>query len=497
MAGPYGVTLQGFVRPRLVDIQKDLNDSLINTFGATTNTAARSVFGQISGIVAERLDLLWQGLEDDYDSKYRDTAFGASLDGVGSNSGIPRLEPLASTVINVKLFGTAGTPIPSTAQFSVQGSPTNVFNLNAPVTLLAGQNCVQRVAFSAVPTVGQWQWSLNGHQTTLLAFNANAAAFQAAIHALPPMAFCSGCTVTGDYTAGFTINFLGEGTGGLMVQPQALISVNTLAAGMTAIVVTPSTMVAGIDQANVAVTATGTGPKLANAATLINIVTPLTGLDAVLNIVDAVQGRDLESDNAYRFRQEQELQIAGAGTVEAIRSRLLSVLNVTAVIVFENFTEIYDVNGRPPKSFEAVVEGGTDADIANMLWKVKPAGIRPDGSTAYTILDSMGLSHVMRFSRPTLLPVYLSPQITTDGNYPVNGDELVAQALVTAGNLLGIGKEVVLSPYLMSVLAAIPGIQNVELFAGTAPNPGTDNNILVAPNEVATFDTSRVNTVHV
>ena len=48
--------------------------------------------------------------------------------------------------------------------------------------------------------------------------------------------------------------------------------------------------------------------------------------------------------------------------------------------------------GRPPKSFEAVVEGGSDQAVAQEIWLTKPAGIETYGNVnngnGITILDS-------------------------------------------------------------------------------------------------------------
>lgn len=491
----FGITQNGFSIPQLVDVLDQVNQALIATFGANIDLTPRSNFGQIAGVFSEREYLLWAAMQDGYNSQYPDTAFGVSLDNVGAISGIPRLGALPSVIQGVKLFGTAGTVVPgTTTQFMVQGSPIGIFQLDAAVTLLAGQSSIQHIAFSLVPTVGQWQLSLNGHTTTLLAYNANAAAVQTAIQALQ---FASGCTVTGDYTAGFTINFLGAGTGGFMVQPLFQVVFNTLESGITVVSVTPSMTQPGIDQASVNVTATSTGPILANAGTLNTIVTPISGLNGVLNVIDAVVGRDVETDNAYRARRAVTLQVAGAGTVEAIRSRLLALLGVTAVIVFENTTNIPDLDGRPPHSFEAIVQGGDTTAIANLLWQIKPAGIATDGSIPIVITDSQGQVHTIRFSRPTDLNIYVHLILTVDTNFPLNGDAAATQAIVTSGNALGIGTEVIVIPKLISSIAGIPGIQDAVLLIGLAPSPTLSDNILVAPNQIAVFDSSRINVTHI
>lgn len=485
-----GITANGFNRLRLADIQTEIQASITSVFGSGANFAAGSVWSQLTGIFAEREDLLWQGMEDVYNSQSPDTAFGASLDNVGALRGIPRLSAKASVATNVKLFGVPGTVVPATTtQFSVLNSPTAIFALNTNQTLGAGQSCVQTINFASVPSAGSWSLALGGSITSALAFNATASQVQTAIRALK---FASACTVTGNYSGGFVVTFVGAGTGGFMVQPLFVVSTNTLG-----VAITPVMTQAGIDQASGTATAIATGPKLANAGTLSVINTPVSGLNAVLNTVDASVGMDVEADNVYRARMAQQLQIAGAGTVEAIRSKLLQVTGVTAVIVFENSDNIPDLAGRPPHSFECVVQGGADADIANALWLAKPAGILTDGSTSYVITDSQGMNHTVRFSRPTVLPIYIILNIQVDSNYPAGGDATVIQDLVTYGNSLGIGQSVIVVPKLISSIAAVPGIDSATILIGTSPSPTLSNNIIVASNQITVFDTSRVTVVHV
>lgn len=489
MATQFGITPTGFVMPQLTDIQQQINQSLYNALGTDINLGAESVFGQISGIMAEQIAEVWQAMQDVYSSQGPDTAFGNSLDNVGALRGIPRLGELPSVAQSVLLFGDMGTLIPVGSQASVINSPSSLFATDNDITLAAGQSCVQKLTFSAVPVTGQWQITLGGGQTGLLNFNSNAAQIQAAVRLLP---FSSQCTVTGDYATGFTVNWLGAGTGGFMPQPQMIISSNTLVSADPAPVsVTPSTLTAGVAQGIVNLTAVTPGPTIANAGTLTVIATPITGWTAVLNPTDASVGRLVESDNVYRARMDQELQIAGAGTVEAIRSRLLQVTGVTSVVVFENVTDIDDANGLPPHSFEAFVQGGSVADIGNAIWEVKPAGIKSFGTIPFTITDSQGQVHTVNFSRPQEIDIYMIVTITPDENYPTNGDEIVAQALVDYINALGQGVSIIVIPKLISSLASIPGIEDAQILIGTAPAPTLSNNIPVAINQISKADTSR------
>ncbi len=154
--------------------------------------------------------------------------------------------------------------------------------------------------------------------------------------------------------------------------------------------------------------------------------------------------------------------------------------------------------GRFPKSFEAVVQGGTDADVANKIWTTKPAGIQTFGNTAFTITDSQGEFQVINFSRPTPIYIWVTVALTlyTEEVFPPNGQDLVEAAINTYGSNLGIGVDVLLQRVLAQIFN-VPGIASGVMqiastnLPGDSPLFGTAD-ISIAENEVAIFDLTRI-----
>lgn len=478
---------------RLADIKPEVEGALKSVLGNQINLLPTSVFSQVVGVFADREATLWELAQDTYDSQYPATASGASLENVVSMNNIKRLAATYSQVETQLLFGTVGTVIPGGTQFSVNGNPDATFLTVGPATLGAGVNEVQSIIFAGTPAAGNWTINFGGQSTTALAYNAVAATVQTAINALSNL---SGVTVSGNYGSGFTITYAGPD--GAQNQPLMTVTHNLTVAGGAAVVVATAEATAGVPQATVLVQASATGPVLAPAGLLTNIDTPITGLTATLNQLDAVAGRDLETDEQLRARRVSLLQVAGSGTVEAIRSRLLTIQGVTNVVVFENTSDITDGGGRPPHSSEAVVYGGTDSDIAKILWATKPAGIPTFGNVTSSIIDSQGVTRPIFYSRPTSLLIYASLDLTTDSTFPSNGAVVAEQTLVNWGNALGIGKNVVVYPQLVAALNAIPGITDMTIRIGTSAVSNTlgaaaqDNNIVVAANQISAWDTGRV-----
>lgn len=159
-----------------------------------------------------------------------------------------------------------------------------------------------------------------------------------------------------------------------------------------------------------------------------------------------------------------------------------------------------DVNisgGRFPKSFEAVVQGGTDEDVAEKIWETKPAGIQTFGNTSFAITDSQGDLQVMNFSRPTPIYIWIDVDLTlnTEENFPSNGVELVEQAFVDYGDNLGIGDDVLFQRVLCQIFN-VSGIASGNLqIASTlnetdSPVYGTSD-ITIGESELAVFSLTR------
>lgn len=159
------------------------------------------------------------------------------------------------------------------------------------------------------------------------------------------------------------------------------------------------------------------GPIRANAGTLTQIQTVVAGWTTANNAADATLGRDIETDAELRTRRLLALRVTGGGTVESIAAYLAQeVADVTDVKVIENDDDVADIEGRPPHSVHCIVEGGTDADVADAIWLKKPAGIATHGDETISVTDSMGFDHDINFDRPENVSVFVHAEITVDSS---------------------------------------------------------------------------------
>ncbi len=481
----FGLTLNGFITKRIADIQTEIENSLRSELGNSVNLLPSSVLGQLVGIFSERESEIWELVEAVYNSQYPATAEGLTLDNVVSLTGLTR-QPGTRSTVDLLFKGSAGTVVPAGSVFAVNNDPTARFLLSSDLTLIDGTDEVQTLTFGATPDAGSFRFSLNGEESALINFNSLAANVENALNALSSL---SSVLVAGDFLTGFVITF--QGADGKEDKPLLSIVENTLTASAVAITTNVVETTKGVPSASATLEAEEIGEKTAPARSLTNIVNPISGLDAILNPADALVGRDIEDDASLKQRRENSLQRAGAGTLGAILSILADLDGVTAVVGFENINLI-EVDGRPPKSFEMVVEGGDLDEIATSIFENKPAGIETFGSIARPLTDSQGFAQTVKFSRPTGIEIFVEIDLSVDANYPADGDAQVQAAIVAFGNGLGIGQDIIVFPKLICSIDSIPGITDVEIRIGTAVNPTASDNIAVDAAEISEWDSSRV-----
>ena len=211
-----------------------------------------------------------------------------------------------------------------------------------------------------------------------------------------------------------------------------------------------------------------TGPLMAAANTLTNIITPVTNMRSFTNESPAILGGLLESDTDLRARRANELNAPGVATRGAIQAVISQRPLVSSVRVFENRNSITDDDGRPPHSIEAMIQGDVNQDLGEALFAAAPAGVTFFGNTAVDVLDSEGVSQRVRFSRPTLTNVFVSFAIQTTSEYPTDGDDQIKTHVETFGTTLDVGDTIVLygSKALICVIDSIPGITSAQVTVG-------------------------------
>lgn len=253
-------------------------------------------------------------------------------------------------------------------------------------------------------------------------------------------------------------------------------------------------VIGGGGSVTVFASATETGPFAALAGTVTQIDSPITGWLTATNLLDAFVGSDLETDPDNRARRDRSTAIAAQSVIDSIEARVLNVQGVTQVRVLDNVTLVIDANGLLPKSTGLTVIGGDDNKIAEVYFITKTEGIATNGTTVVQVFDNQGIPHEIRFQRPTLIDIYVIVNLTTNADYPADGDDLIKQAIVDYANGVlvdnrgfSLNEDVIYTRLFTPVNLAAPGHEIDDLFIGIAPAPTGIINIPIGLTEISNF----------
>lgn len=231
-----------------------------------------------------------------------------------------------------------------------------------------------------------------------------------------------------------------------------------------------------------------------------------------------VVGRNEETDEELRRRTKQTFTAGGTATVDALLSSLINDIDdVVSVTIFENDTDTSAVppngtNSLPPYSFEAVVYGGNEQEIASQIFDTKAVTSRDHGGAHGTKVTKTVTSDInnddydVNFTRPTKVSTTVTVDIVVDDTYV--GDEEIKDIITdyiggtdTNGNsILGtdVGEDVYIDVIEDRIVGSDTGVVGVEVDGNgntqisTSPSKTTNANnlqvISIGGTEVAVVD---------
>lgn len=454
------LTDQGFTAKRFTDILSDINDELIQSLAADLNTSPDTLYGVLMNIISAAIsdqEELAQAVADQFNL---DKATGKWLDDIVAYIGLFR-QGQSKTTGKVYLNGTPNLAISTSVVFADRLS--NRFRLLLPTTLVTSLSHSAEVSFNTP---------------------SNGLTYSVVIDSVPFSVVADGSStvpsVGGEFVTainganiGVTANFDGT-TNRLVITDDEVLGTFTITTNANAIVQRIENIVTVI--------AEQLGTIYTSAGELTTIVTALGGLFSIYNPLDLTVGREIETDEELRLRHSVSVQQAGSGTLAAIVAAVRNVEGVTAVLGLENRTITTDILGLPAKSFEIIVEGGVNSDIANTIWDDKPAGIETYGNNSELVLDFAGGSQEVKFSRPE--EVYMWVEMTyslyDEELFPVDGEDQMKQAIATYGVGYELGEDVIPTRLLTPIYQSVTGVGNIAVRIGTSLSP-----VAASPDDIA------------
>lgn len=249
---------------------------------------------------------------------------------------------------------------------------------------------------------------------------------------------------------------------------------------------------------SISVTATcqtiGAIPAAAGAISTIN--TPVLGWSTVTNLAAASVGAPVETDAALRIRQAQSVSLPALTVLAATVAAVKAVPGVTQVAAYENDTDVVDANGQPAHSIAIVVSGGDVNAIANAIMVKKTPGCYTHGTTSIFVVDSVGVTHQIRFFLPTATPIKVAVSIKALQGYVAATGVAVQQAIVDYINGLNIGQSIYLSrlylPAQLNGSGAFGQFELLSLQIAISPGVPASSDIVIPYTSEATCQLSDV-----
>jgi len=471
------ITTSGAVKKTLAEIKTELEVEFQTVFGNDIDLDASGAFGQIIGIFSKYLAEVWDAWEEMYTARNPDQATGVNLDNIIIENAMERLAATYTTVEDVLLYGDEGTFIIAGKKARKPLSDVN-FELDTGITIT---KAIARIGIIEVDAVTpgntntvtintiDYSYVAGGGDTKTDVLDAIAILIVAGTWVGAAVVASEQLTLT-DLDLDFSFDITGD-----------LTIVNIASAGNF--------------------TCDTIGVQLLPANSLTEIVTPIVGWDSIINHTVGTTGRATETDEEVRIRREFSVN-NGFGSDYAIREAIINdVSGVTICTVTSNRLDVIDSESRTPHSFEAVVQGGDEDEIAEKILEVQPAGIASYGNTTVNVTDSQGYVQIVYFSRPENQYIWIRVTRTlySEEEYPDGGDDLIKESILNwslDANNITVGKDVIRQRLAIPIYV-IPGIEDIVIEIDATDNPGdppvyASSNLVMTGRQLPIFALSRM-----
>lgn len=442
----YGVTSQGFVLKRLDVILDEIQSYQSDKFGFDVRQNDQSFLNVFNIAMANQIAEIWEAAQNSYYAKWPPTAEGINLDNAVQYGGIRRAKN-RQTFYPIHCTGDDGTYVRQGAVIATNTMPK--------VKLMAASEFdITRDNFNSVKIrvasnePGIYSVSINGNQYS---YSHSTGEDISIIRGL-------GAAITNaDYK--ITVD----------TEDNCLIIEDITIARSNALVLSEN-----LTTAEVTTIATfGTeyyGKIILANKTITEIVTAISGLVSVTNLLEPTYGRTEETDVELRHSYISKSAIRSSRMIASITSQLTNnVANVETATGYENETDEIDEAGRPPHSIEIIVEGGSEMDIAQVILDKKAGGIQTYGTISVDVPGDYGDTIPIRFNRPQYIYVWLKVKLYGNSALlPTNYAALTIDAITNYCKDLVAGDTLISQLLHEGIYDSVGGITYIEIKAAAS-----------------------------
>jgi uncharacterized phage protein gp47/JayE len=238
------------------------------------------------------------------------------------------------------------------------------------------------------------------------------------------------------------------------------------------------------------VTSSTYSSKFSSSGQVTSIQTPVLGLRGVTNPYYIQASIPIESDENYR-RRGKLLQANNAGKYTAIVMAIKSVKGVFYENVQQNTSSNTTNSGITNNGLAITVMGGNEDDIALAIFNSISEGIETSGDIEKYVKDINGFEHIVRFSRPKIVPLEISMSLVTYPNFPINGNARIRQAIIEWFNNLNVGEDIHHSR-LYEPINSIQGFAVKNMQFGYKGGTLSNDDVVIRYNEIATLNSEDI-----
>jgi uncharacterized phage protein gp47/JayE len=473
----YGVTDKGFVVKPFAVILQEEQEGFRTAFGNDIDLSDTSIEGVYVKNQALKRTQLWEQLGKLYSTGDVDDSFGVYLDRLVNYINVERLKA-NSTQVYECLWAEEGTEIPAGHLLRLSSGQT--FKIPGTVTISRLTLLGFLLEVKEVVVGHAYQLQIN---TSIITYTAAAddkrEEIQAGIAAAIETAF-PGVFEIRNTEDGLSVH----SKVGLEAFSMASSDINLEfpLLGFFAVY-----------------TATKTGPIIVSIGALNEIVNKVNGLDSAVNYASGITGRAMESDTELRMGLGTRQKQATANEV-AIQNEVLKVNGVEYARVYSN-REIIEIAGRPPKSFEAVVVGGDEQAIAELIFEKGPAGIQAFGNIVKDVVDSEGFHWDTGFSRPVNKYIWIKVDYTrnSEEDLPLDVATAIQENIIAWGHTaINVGVDLIYQKMFRPVYDVQGiGFAVIKVAVTTDLTPPADSdyqseNVEISEVEIAVLDKIRI-----
>lgn len=136
--------------------------------------------------------------------------------------------------------------------------------------------------------------------------------------------------------------------------------------------------------------------------TIINMVSVIANVSGVNNpSAQYLTGQSEETDADFNIRFNKSRAIGSRGQDDGLLAQLLNINLVTGAYVHDNRTNTTDATGTAGHTIWAIVENGSNADIAQVIYAEITDGCGMRGSVSVDVTKSNGKTETILFDRPS------------------------------------------------------------------------------------------------